>query len=111
MKPISEWETKEIQRWMYAIGERSDRVISRAMEDEDWSEYESDERLHNQLEAELMKRGLYANGNPIPAISPEKEVEVKRLLEEGNVYEAQKLILSEFDQSTLTASDNPSSEG
>jgi len=109
VKAISEWTTEEILRWVYAIGERSDRVISEAMETDDWSDYESDERLHNQLETELMKRGLYANGKPIPSISPEKLPEVQRLLAEGKVYEAQKLIIDEFDRTT--ASDNPASEG
>lgn len=74
MKPISEWTTEEIKSWIYAIGERSDRVISRAMDDEDWSEYESDERLYNELSAEMLKRGLYANGKPVASDNPSSQL-------------------------------------
>lgn len=56
-KPVSEWPTPVIRQWMYAIEERSDRLISRGMETDDWSEMESDERMHDQLVAELKRRG------------------------------------------------------
>ena len=54
---FSEWDTATIRQWMYVIGERSDRVIHRAMEDDDWSDYEDDERMYSDLSAELERRG------------------------------------------------------
>lgn len=108
MKPISEWTTEEIKRWMYAIGERSDRVISAAMDSGDWSEHDSDEKLCKELEIEMWHRGLYANGKPIPKVRDEKLPELTKLIEEGKIYEAQKLIISEFE--ITSCSDNSASQ-
>lgn len=62
---MTTWDAKELARWVYAIGERSDRVISNAHASGDWSEYEADERLYAQLVAELKRRGLNAEGKPL----------------------------------------------
>lgn len=56
-KPVSEWTTPIIRNWMYAIEVRSDSVISEAEDSDDWSEYEADSKLHDELSAELKARG------------------------------------------------------
>lgn len=56
-KPVSEWPTSTIREWMYAIEVRSDSVISEAEDADDWSDYEADSKLHDELAAELKARG------------------------------------------------------
>lgn len=56
-KPVTEWTTETIREWMYAIAMRSDSVISQAMYDDDWSDFENDERMYNEFTAELARRG------------------------------------------------------
>lgn len=56
-KPISEWPTDEIRRWMNGIEMRSDSVISKAMDSDDWTDHDADEKLHAELFAELKRRG------------------------------------------------------
>lgn len=55
-KPVSEWTTETIRQWMYAIGARSDSVISEAQDTDDWSDVESDDRMYKILADELRRR-------------------------------------------------------
>ena len=56
-KPVSEWTTATIREWMWAIENRSDSVISQAMYDGDWSDFEDDERMYDEFTTELTRRG------------------------------------------------------
>jgi hypothetical protein len=56
-KPVSEWTTETIRQWMYIIAERSDRLISSAMETDDWDEYNDDDKMYTKLSTELNRRG------------------------------------------------------
>jgi hypothetical protein len=107
MKAINEWTTEEIRSWIYAIGERSDRVISRAMDDDDWSEYESDERLYSKLEDELIwERGIYPNGQPIDGLLGARvRLHIALVQLKRSIWDALPKWMQRF------ISDNPSSEG
>lgn len=56
-KPVTEWTTDTIREWMFAIEMRSDSVISDAMYDDDWSDFEDDERMYDEFVTELKRRG------------------------------------------------------
>ena len=62
---MTTWETSELVKWCYVIAERSDRVISQAMADDDWREYDADERTYNKIADILKARGFRADGKPI----------------------------------------------
>ncbi len=62
---ITTWDTPTLLKWINAIGERSDRVISDARIADDWSDYETDRRMYVLLTHELKARGLDANGEAI----------------------------------------------
>jgi hypothetical protein len=62
---ITLWPVPQILEWMYAIEVRSDSVISEAMYTEDWSDHDSDQRMHDKLCKELRRRGLDLRGKPI----------------------------------------------
>lgn len=62
---MTTWETSELVQWCYVIAERSDRLISQAMYDDDWREYEDDERTYRKIADILKSRGLRADGKPL----------------------------------------------
>lgn len=65
MDDLKDWTVDTICQWMDVIGERSDRVISSAMASDDWSDHDSDERMYQELSAELTQRGLKYTGNGV----------------------------------------------
>lgn len=62
---LTTWEVKELCQWIYVIGERSDRVISEAMNTDDWSDYDADESMYRRIADELARRGLNLEGKPV----------------------------------------------
>lgn len=62
---MTTWETSELVQWCYVIAERSDRLISQAMYDDDWREYEDDERTDRKIADIPKSGGLRADGKPL----------------------------------------------
>jgi hypothetical protein len=69
---MTTWETAELLRWRYAIELRSDSVIHEAMDTDDWSDHDSDERTHRKIVEILKSRGLNHEGKPLSESLHEK---------------------------------------